>query len=337
MGRANGERMTKPTTRLLADRGQILSELQLIRPKRIAVAYVGAAWSELLGTDRRLEEIVVSPTAGTNPWAVERIAEEVGWENVHFLDTLHAKIYLGSRRAMFGSANLSSNALAAGGTHLYEMVAVTSDSKLRKLLNDEYGRYRSLAIGAYRSIPAKKARIRTLKQVQTELEAARIRLTPPKAPTLADFEVGSIPVHLEWWQEVSPAGGDVDDTDYINLRIGGRRSEVQVGHWMLEWRCTPTGSVGKRFELDWMRIDAVRYRGAKGEPVFIDQVAERVEPRRHEVPFVLDARVKHLFKTLVMEREDLRPTRPNDAMPTPSLRTVKAFLTELKARYVRAV
>ena len=62
-------------------------------PTHIAVAYVGRDWDQLIDCSQ-LKEIIVSPTLGTNPRAVDELVEKFGWEHVHFLDELHAKIYL---------------------------------------------------------------------------------------------------------------------------------------------------------------------------------------------------------------------------------------------------
>lgn len=326
--------MAASTIQLIADRGVMRKTLRFIRPTRIAVAYVGADWRDLLGASSRLREIVLAPIPGTNPIAVAAIAKKIGWENVHFLDQLHAKLYLGSNEGMFGSANLSANAFSDGATQLYELMASTSDHSPLADLSREFEAYVGLAKDAYRDTPAKKARLKALATAQPEIQAARAKMDRrPPAPTLADFMVGSRAIHIEWFDGLTGRGGDPDDTDWMNLAIGRRKREVRVGNWLLEWRCTPTGRMGKDFSLDWMRIDAVRPDRGEDD-VYVDQVAERVRPQAYAVPFRLDARVKKVFRELIMESDDLRPRgNDNDIVHTPSRARVDCFLRELQERY----
>ncbi|WGS51118.1 phospholipase D family protein [Paraburkholderia sp. D15] len=86
--------------------------LRKISPSQIAVAYVGIDWKAYI-LPEKLQDIVLSPTIGTNPVAIVEIAEAIGWEHVHFLDNLHAKIYLGEHGAAVGSFNLTANGLSA--------------------------------------------------------------------------------------------------------------------------------------------------------------------------------------------------------------------------------
>lgn len=326
--------MADSTIQLMTDRGVMRKALRSIRPTRIAAAYVGAEWKKLLGTGIRLREIVLAPVPGTNPAAVAAIARTIGWENVHFLDQLHAKLYLGSDRAMFGSANLSANAFAEGATQLYELMASTSDVHLLRELSDEFEAYVSLAKDAYRDTAAKKARLKALAAAQPSVLAARVKLDHrPPAPSLAEFTVGSRVIHLEWFDGVSQGGGDPDDTDWMNLVIGNRKREVRPGNWLLEWRCTPTGRIGKHFTLDWMRIDVVRLNRGEDDQ-YLDQVAERVQPPTYSVPFRLDARVRKVFRELIMENDDLRPHGGRgEIVPTPSKSRVDQFLRDLKQLY----
>ena len=75
--------------------------LREVMPTHVAAAYVGRDWRTYIDT-QQLKEIVVSPTLGSNPYAIAEIAKDIGWENVHFLINLHAKIYLGGERCRSG-------------------------------------------------------------------------------------------------------------------------------------------------------------------------------------------------------------------------------------------
>ena len=325
--------MASVTTKLIADRSTMRHELRAIRPTHIAVAYVGKDWRWLLGTDHQLRQIVVAPVPGTSPKAIRQIAREIGWDNVHFFDQLHAKVYLGPTHAMIGSANLSSNALLPGGTQLYEMVVLTDDMALREHAMLEWERYHTLASGLYRSRQDKLDRLVTLEEAQPKIEAARLSVRTAKTQTLATFKVGSVPIHLEWWESELEGGCDPDDTNYINTRVGQQVDEIRIGNWVLQWACDAKGRPYGRSPLQWMRIDAIRFGQAPGEDVYVDQLAERVKPTTSMQPFVLDADVQKAFKSLML-KSGLRPEDLNnesyEAIP---LGEVDEFLFELRKLY----
>ena len=93
---------------------QLRNALNKIKPTKIAVAYVGAGWENYILLEH-LEEIIVSPTLGSNPFAIEEIMNKLGAEKVHFLDRLHSKLYLGKQSALLGSPNLSDNGFSDSG------------------------------------------------------------------------------------------------------------------------------------------------------------------------------------------------------------------------------
>jgi len=326
-----------PATRLITDRAERLAALQAIRPARIAVAYLGDGWDKLIGGRQVLKELVVAPEPGTNAAAVLKVAKKIGWANVHLLDELHAKLYIGEAAAMFGSANLSKNAFAAGGREQWELVSVTDDSALLERLETEFARYRQLASDLYRTSADKEKRIRELLAVKPLLDKAQVRLSKrPPAPTLDQFKVGSRTIHLEWWEGYSGTG-EADDYDHLDLRLPeDGTSEVDVGHWVLEWRCDKSGRPARNFSLDWMRIDVVRRNRNPGE-TFSDQVAQRQAHPPHAEPFQIDDRLKKVFKQLIRERDDLRPDDTDaEVYPLP-LGEVNDFLKVLKKRYIAAL
>lgn len=102
------------------------------QPTRIAVAYLGADWRDYLVNPENIDHIVISPTFGSNPRAILDLCEVLTWEKILFLDELHAKIYLGSKSAVVGSANLTANGLC--GEALLECSAVlNSDADLHTI------------------------------------------------------------------------------------------------------------------------------------------------------------------------------------------------------------
>lgn len=325
--------MTTVSTRLIADRSIMRRELRSLRPTHIAVAYVGKDWADLLGKDHQLSEIVLAPVPGTSPQAIREIARKIGWENVHFFDQLHAKVYVGPTHTMVGSANLSSNALLPGGTQLYEMVVLTDDPLLREDAMREWERYRALAKSEYGTEKKKRDRLAELVKAQPKIKAARVSIRAPKTPTLATFKVGSVPIHLEWWESEHEDGCDPDDTNYINTRAGKQLDEIKIGSWVLQWQCDLKGRPVGVSPLQWMRIDEIRLGKAPGEDVFVDQLAERVEPTKAMHPFALDDDVQKAFMSLVRESKLIQDSVNDDYCEVIPLDQVNGFLVELKKRY----
>lgn len=71
--------------------GEIKKSIKRCNPSKIAVAYIGSDWNMFVQNIDHLSTVIVSPTIGSNPRAIMDIARKIGWENVHFLDELHAK------------------------------------------------------------------------------------------------------------------------------------------------------------------------------------------------------------------------------------------------------
>jgi len=255
---------------------------------------------------------------------------------VHFLDELHAKLYLGKGAAMFGSANLSNNALGHSRTELYELVTHTTDPTLVSAAEREFATYVSIAQDSYRSEADKKARIRDLKQGQPAIEAARVKLSRPLAPSLDAFDIGSRRILLEWYEH-DDAGVEDDsqagDREYMNLLLA-TPGQARVGDWLLEWTCHDNGHAPRHVGLGWMRIDAVRPCVLRA--AYPDQVAQRHRAPSSAIPFRIDPLVRKLFRQLIMENDALRPTNWTTPLPSPTLRRVNAFLAELQRRYITA-
>ncbi|CAJ8041604.1 Uncharacterised protein [Burkholderia pseudomallei] len=139
---------------------EIKRALREIQPTSIAVAYVGIDWADYVDVSA-LKEIVLSPTLGSNPFAIAKIASELGWDKVYFLDNLHAKIYLGVTGAAVGSFNLTANGLSAEG--LEEAGYVVRDRMAIEQLRVLLAQYRSQAQAAYPTTALKLERMAELR------------------------------------------------------------------------------------------------------------------------------------------------------------------------------
>lgn len=89
----------------LISTAEVESTLENVRPTHIAVAFVGLDWKRYIDINV-IEEMIVSPTIGTNPYAIQEIVNHIGWDKIHFLTNLHTKLYIGSNSAVFWRFNL---------------------------------------------------------------------------------------------------------------------------------------------------------------------------------------------------------------------------------------
>ena len=117
----------------------IANGIRLIKPRKIAVAFIGIDYEKYVDNEclKSLDSIVISPTEGSNPKAISKLVNTIGWEKVHFLSRLHAKMYIGKNAAIIGSSNLSKNGLIGDGSGLYEVcVKIESRDEVDEIFNE---------------------------------------------------------------------------------------------------------------------------------------------------------------------------------------------------------
>lgn len=324
--------MTK--VELLTQRDEIGTEVRRLAPTHIAVAYVGNDWSRLI-VESKLREIVLSPTVGSNPTAIEALVERLGWDNVHFLDQLHAKIYIGRSAVIVGSANLSTNALSIGGADLFEAVMVSSQVGHREDAMAAFLELREIARNAYPTEHAKKERLAKLVRDTRKARDAGLFKQATEKMTFDRYLVGTHRIFVEWWTAGGDTGNEVEgDRDYMNLRLGRRRA--RPGDWLLSWRCNMDGYPTSNGTLQWIWINVVR-PGKSGLEDYSDQVAMTTKPASAALPFVLDDRFKVAFREVIARDafQRMRTDEDDRVMNTPSQALVEEFLREVQKRYRR--
>jgi hypothetical protein len=241
----------------------IKQEIEACQPRRVAVAYLGWDWSKYLTAPEQLESIVISPTLGTNPHAVNQLVERLGrdgrsgWERVHFLDNLHTKLYLGDTSCVLGSANLTANGL--DGDRLIEAAVTTRDISLLtsagKFFEDEVLRQ---AIHCY---PTQESKVRRLNQLVLEHEKSK-QATQPKLPSIQALVDPFPKFHVSWY---TPEGPELNEegVDSVNFDIADylhfhSEDDIEAGQWVLTWRLSEKDEMNRRVQPCWMYIDHVR-------------------------------------------------------------------------------
>lgn len=88
---------------------------------QIAVAFIGDGANQLIGPQAKDVQIICNLTMeGTNPNEVRKLIGKFGKDCVKQIDNLHAKLYIGTKYAIVGSANMSASGLGTQPTALRE-------------------------------------------------------------------------------------------------------------------------------------------------------------------------------------------------------------------------
>jgi len=245
-------------------------ELKKIKPTKVAVAYIGKDWKNHLPSNK-LQAIVLSPTIGSNPDAVQELVDELGWEKVHFLDNLHAKIYIGSAAALVGSANLSSNALGDDEQKKRIEVAVLCESAgSLKELNKIFQSILTQAKDAYPDDRVKKERLYDLGCQYKEVNSKRKKVASVKFGSYMESSQirEAKPFKVVWWEDT------LEDHEYSirvekrNEKAWGnrvanwlgfaRQDSVCPGEWLLTWKADKDCKCPDIPELSWLYIHDIR-------------------------------------------------------------------------------
>lgn len=141
---------------------QIKEALEVVKPNRVAVAYLGIDWRDYITNPEKLEAVIVSPTLGTNPEAVKQLARIVTWEKLFFLKELHAKVYVGNGQAIVGSANLTANGLS--GVGLLECGVLLSETTELDAVGEAFSEIMERSITQFPTVNDRKRQLAKLYQ-----------------------------------------------------------------------------------------------------------------------------------------------------------------------------
>jgi len=333
---------------------EIRRALARLRPSRIAVAYIGADWKDFINPND-LTEIIVSPTIGSNPRAIRDLVKEMTWDNVHFLDALHAKIYCGQTETLVTSANLSAHALDLSGLHEVGLVVAGSVSRQAQA---RYNDLKQLAVSKY---PNTRKKVQALERLEVAWEKAEKRRGMKRnraATTLADVPLFSASC-------VSPQDFDVCWYSYDDVKENikvirksrplllneegkfchdsmhfAKCDPVQAGRWMIVWSISTKSLPDQRTPPKWFYVHAYVPGGAteKRYPNLATYLGKD-EPTATPQPFQIDDSFTKAFYEVLSNPDRFKAIRgagPFDREPW-SMRAMRAempgFLQALRAWY----
>lgn len=283
----------------------IAKAIEECEPEYIAVAYIGKDWRKFIKAPKKLKGMIISPTLGTNPKAVSELVSVIGWENVDFLDELHAKFFIGTESVITGSANLTSNGLSGHG--LYELCTVTKDNKSLKICREYFDDLKSKAITSYPTITEKKERLNELYSLWGKAVANKMVVSESSRTKFEEFELLSNDhFYVSWYQTTDceyssdlEAVSDVIESDIHFLPT----DDIKNNKWVLMWQKTNTDTADKRVNPTWLYIHDIFENGVKDQGYEYTSVAiERNDLEIPAKPFELTSKVVNALK-LAVENE----------------------------------
>lgn len=274
----------------------------------VPICFSLADWQTFITDASSLESIVVSPTIGSNPWAIADLVKQIGWEKVAFLDELHAKTYIGESSAVIGSANLTRNGLGAEG--LVELCVEINTAESLKKINKAFEDLKKRAQDQYPTTVSKKSRLKELEQDWGAAISNRIFRNNKKQniPSFADFELlGEDHFYVLWYQPFNCEYSDdvkaiesfmVDDIHFSST------DKVEKNKWALVWRITDSNKPHKSAKPHWLYIHEIVENGVIDEGYEYPKCAiQRKDLDIPAPPFEITDEVLGAFKKAVQEKD----------------------------------
>lgn len=323
-----------------------------VRPKKIAVAFVGKGWLEHLGGVLP-SEIVLSPTLGSNPFAIEELMTAVGEKNVHFLDNLHSKLYIGEDQAFLGSQNLSDNGFSQNGNN--EIGVLLSHENSLKELNAIFEEYKKAAVNAYPTPERKKKQLQVL--FEKWQSAACHKLTfeesePSEPESIKNYTSQLNRIHVVWWIDVESGKLDPDTVktampqlinhsedeleDYFTQEYEMlEEDDIHPGDWILGWEATkklmPSTRKCGEYNITWAYVHHVIPHGYTGT-AYTKLAAQDPNLSNPPFPFELTPKTRKAIVAALQSGKfpQLLCTYSNPWKLKPADMVVKPFIDEVK-------
>lgn len=283
---------------------KIAKALLEISPTRIAVAFLGADWDEYIVEPEKIEQIVISPTLGSNPKAILHLSEKIGWDKIFFLDELHAKVYLGQDSALVGSSNLTSNGLSGKTLREFAVVLKSSDelNSIGKFLDETF----TLAEAMYSTEKKKKDRVAKLQNLWNEAFSRSLIEEPTEPPktSINDFVLTSNKDFYVLWYEDYDAEHSEKlkklESLIVNEMHFSPKDEPEANRFVLVWKKASNDKVDTKTQPFWLYIHEIIPEGIVGEDYEYTTVGiERSDLAKPPEPFELTDEVVARFREAI--------------------------------------
>lgn len=287
--------------------------LHAIHPKKIAVAFLGQGYKKFV-TPKELESIIISPTEGSNPYAIQQLAKDIGWKKIFFLSKLHAKIYIGEKETLIGSANLSHNGLSDNKGSLQEACVKMPTAK------DVLSTYKYLLSKAkkeFKDESAKKEALAKLFKVWGKrITAGLEKQKSNNVPIFKNYDsLANDSFFLEWFMSEDPEpdfkeGISLDCNAFKDWVYLPKKDTIEKNDWILYWRRNNNGKCRENGKLSWVYVHHI-FRDVISYGKYTNLAVEYINEDKPPVPFQLTPDFKKAFVT-VINREKYKAFRKDD-------------------------
>lgn len=313
---------------LMAAPNELQGKLDELSPTHVAVAYLGQDWKKYLTNLESLEEIIVSPTIGSYPGALDELLAKSTEHDykVYFSEKLHAKLYIGESACLMGSPNLSHNGFGGG---LNEAAIYLEDVQYVHNAKELFEQFK---VGAVENRDHQLTMVKKLWSKWQRMQ--RERIAPKEAgnretPNLANWHHGSERIILVWGfhgpsikintrvvREVVPEMDDDPYAFFYDYLDFAQNDDIQKGDWLLYWIAKGDGTPDKRSGLyaEWIQVDNVISNGAVADQNGYSTLAVTMPKGTGEdipPPFQLDELAIKLIHQL-LDSDDFQSLKPND-------------------------
>lgn len=290
-------------------KNDIATAIDKCSPHLIAVAYIGIDWEKYIKDHEKIEKIILSPTLGSNPYAITNLVDKVGWDKVEFLDELHAKIYIGNDFTIIGSANLTKNGLS--GCNLIELCyKIDNENDLNEVKNT----FNEILTSAKNKYPENDKKMSKLSELYEKWGSAAtgdiIKNESTKAK-FSDFELlTNDHFYISWYNEYgttySPEAekikSEIDDESHFLPD-----DNIKKDKWVLSWRLTNKMVPDKKTKPNWVYIHEIISNGIiENDYEYTTLAFQKENTTVPEPPFELTADVISAFKDAICT-EQLSP------------------------------
>lgn len=286
----------------------IASKLNDCNPYLIAVAYIGVDWKKFIDYNN-LEKIIISPTLGSNPNAIEELVSLITWDKVMFLDNLHAKIYIGKNSVIVSSSNLTNNGLSVSDGLEEAATRIIKKSEINEAIN-YYHELCKLASKKYPTINSKKKKLSELRDIWSAASRNSVISTQQESKnSIFNFEpltdqdfyiVWYYPASIEYTSNVDHIKHLIDDEMSFH-----KNDRIKANKWILAWRKTSKDTADKRAKPTWMYIDEVIEYGidTKKNDNYNKLAISRSDKAKLAPPFELTKEVVNSFNKTISRKK----------------------------------
>lgn len=228
----------------------IAEQIKLINPTKIAVAYIGLDWKNYINP-KNIEYIILSPTIGSNPYAIDQLINSIGWSKIYFNTSLHAKIYRAKNAAIIGSANLTKNGLS--GEILFECCTKINNEKHLDDIDEILLYIRNISEN---DESKNKRTLETLRADFDKIQFPKNHKNP--APDFLPKE--NTKFHVCWYgsgtsEHSEKATNELIEINYTDELHFHPNDDINVGDYIIYWKTTKNNTPYKNIKPSWMRID----------------------------------------------------------------------------------